>query len=34
MGGNTWIDTLYNEVLNWEIVEEENELGEKVKKEG
>ena len=26
MGGNTWIDTLYNEVLTWEIVEDENEL--------
>lgn len=34
MGGNTWIDTLYNEVLTWEIVEDENELEEKVKKEG
>ena len=33
MGGNTWIDALYNEVLTWEIVEDENELGEKVKKE-
>lgn len=26
MGGNTWIDTLYEEVLKWEIVEEESEL--------
>jgi hypothetical protein len=33
MGGNTWIDALYNEVLTWEIVEDESELGEKVKKE-
>lgn len=26
MGGNTWIDSLYNEVMHWEIVEDENEL--------
>lgn len=25
-GGNTWIDSLYDEVKNWEIVEDENEL--------
>ena len=32
MGGNTWIDALYNEVLTWEIVEDEDELGEKVRR--
>lgn len=26
MGGNTWIDSLYNEVMHWEIVEDETEL--------
>lgn len=26
MGGNTWIDSLYNEVMCWEIVEDESEL--------
>ena len=26
MGGNTWIDSLYTEVMHWEIVEDENEL--------
>lgn len=26
MGGNTWIDSLYNEVKDWEIVEDESEL--------
>ena len=26
MGGNTWIDSLYNEVMQWEIVEDEGEL--------
>lgn len=26
MGGNTWIDQLYTEVMPWEIVEDENEL--------
>ena len=26
MGGNTWIDTLHNEVMLWEIVEDESEL--------
>ena len=26
MGGNTWIDSLYKEVIHWEIVEDENEL--------
>ena len=26
MGGNTWIDQLYNEVIHWEIVEDESEL--------
>jgi len=26
MGGNTWIDTLHNEVIGWEIVEDESEL--------
>lgn len=26
MGGNTWIDTLYTEVITWEIVEDESEL--------
>ena len=26
MGGNTWIDNLYNEVKCWEIVEDESEL--------
>ena len=26
MGGNTWIDTLHNEVMHWEIVEDESEL--------
>lgn len=26
MGGNTWIDSLYNEVMHWEIVEDEIEL--------
>ena len=26
MGGNTWIDNLYNEVMCWEIVEDESEL--------
>ena len=26
MGGNSWIDTLYNEVVTWEIIENENEL--------
>lgn len=26
MGGNTWIDALYNEVMAWEIVQDENEL--------
>ena len=33
MGSNTWIDALYNEVMTWEIVEDENELEEKVRKE-
>ena len=28
MGGNTWIDALYKEVQEWEIVEDENELTE------
>ena len=26
MGGNTWIDSLYKEVVTWEIVEDEREL--------
>ena len=26
MGGNTWIDSLYKEVMHWEIVEDESEL--------
>lgn len=26
MDGNTWIDTLYSEVITWEIVEDESEL--------
>lgn len=26
MGGNTWIDALYQEVLTWEIIEDEKEL--------
>jgi hypothetical protein len=26
MGGNTWIDTLHDEVMHWEIVEDETEL--------
>ena len=26
MGGNTWIDTLYSEVMKWQIVEDEGEL--------
>lgn len=26
MGGNTWIDALYKEVMHWEIVEDETEL--------
>jgi hypothetical protein len=26
MGGNTWIDSLYDELKDWGIVEEENEL--------
>lgn len=26
MGGNTWIDALYTEVITWEIVEDESEL--------
>lgn len=26
MGGNTWIDSLYKEVMSWEIVEDETEL--------
>lgn len=26
MGGNTWIDELYKEVITWEIIEDENEL--------
>ena len=26
MGGNAWIDSLYNEVMCWEIVEDESEL--------
>ena len=26
MGGNSWIDALYNEVVTWEIIENENEL--------
>lgn len=26
MGGNNWIDALYDEVIGWEIVEEESEL--------
>lgn len=26
MGGNTWIDSLHNEVIHWEIVEDEREL--------
>lgn len=26
MGGNTWIDTLYEELITWEIVEDESEL--------
>ena len=26
MGGNTWIDMLYEEVINWEIVQDESEL--------
>lgn len=26
MGGNTWIDQLYREVMSWEIVEFEDEL--------
>ena len=26
MGGNTWIDSLYKEVITWEIVEDEAEL--------
>ena len=26
MGGNTWIDSLYKEVMHWEIVEDEVEL--------
>ena len=26
MGGNTWIDSLYKEVILWEIVEDESEL--------
>jgi len=32
MGGNTWIDALYNEVLTWEIVEDEDELGDKIRR--
>ena len=26
MKGNTWIDALYNELITWEIVEDESEL--------
>lgn len=26
MGGNTWIDTLYSEVMTWEIVQDESKL--------
>ncbi len=26
MGGNTWIDELYKEIVTWPIVEDENEL--------
>ena len=26
MGGNTWIDTLHDEVITWEIIEDESEL--------
>ena len=26
MGGNTWIDSLYEEIITWEIVESESEL--------
>lgn len=26
MGGNTWIDTLYEEVIHWEIIHDESEL--------
>ena len=29
MGGNTWIDELYKEVITWPIVEDESELSQK-----
>jgi len=26
MGGNTWVDTLYNELINWETIQVEEDL--------
>lgn len=33
MGGNTWIDTLHSEVMTWEIVQDESELDQKMRRD-